>query len=66
MTNNTTLAYEVYQSRICLRVLLFTQEAISLELHLALVERIKRWVPSSTAAGPLRMKFRLRPLVAVI
>lgn len=66
MTDDITVAYEVYQGRICLGILLFADEAVRLELHLAPVEGVKGQVADAAGAGPLRVKLRLRPLVAVV
>jgi hypothetical protein len=66
VADDIATAYQVYESRVRLRVLLFTQKAISLKLHLAPIKRVKRWVTNPTGARPLRVEPCLGPLIAII
>jgi len=65
MTDDITVANDVYQSRIRLRILFLANEAISLKLHLAPVEVVKSRVAHATGTGPLRVKLSLWPLITV-
>ena len=66
MADDITFAYEVYEGGICKCILFFADEAVSLELHLGPVESVEGGVTHATGTGPLSVKFRLRPLVAVV
>jgi hypothetical protein len=66
VADNVAVAHNVHQGGICLRILFFADETISLQLDLAPVEVVESWVSLAASAGPLGVKFRLRPLIAVV